>query len=131
MKRLELKHVPDTDQVADILTKALSSTLFYQCLSKLDGVQKQRWPRNKKTWIASQKRVIQASLRVPICLKEINFPKSVLNGIEAEASHADAALPSFDATWVGDWSFGTLHTARLLSATNRTEARDLFLSSSG
>ncbi|KAK8943380.1 hypothetical protein KSP40_PGU006061 [Platanthera guangdongensis] len=35
MKKLELKHVPSTDQVADILTKALSSTLFYQCLSKL------------------------------------------------------------------------------------------------
>ncbi|KAK8936569.1 hypothetical protein KSP39_PZI012701 [Platanthera zijinensis] len=35
MKKIELKHVPDTEQVADVLTKALPSTLFYQCLSKL------------------------------------------------------------------------------------------------
>ncbi|KAK8928682.1 hypothetical protein KSP39_PZI017093 [Platanthera zijinensis] len=35
MKKLDLKHVPGTEQVADILTKALPSTLFYQCLSKL------------------------------------------------------------------------------------------------
>ncbi|KAK8934430.1 hypothetical protein KSP39_PZI014568 [Platanthera zijinensis] len=35
MKKIELKHVPGTEQVADVLTKALPSTLFYQCLSKL------------------------------------------------------------------------------------------------
>jgi len=35
MKKIDLKHVPGTEQVADILTKALSSPLFYQCLSKL------------------------------------------------------------------------------------------------
>ncbi|KAK8923585.1 hypothetical protein KSP39_PZI019845 [Platanthera zijinensis] len=35
VKKIELKHVPGTEQVADVLTKALPSTLFYQCLSKL------------------------------------------------------------------------------------------------
>ncbi|KAK8918961.1 hypothetical protein KSP39_PZI021675 [Platanthera zijinensis] len=37
MKKLDLKHVPGTEEVADVLTKALSSTLFYQCLSKFDA----------------------------------------------------------------------------------------------
>ncbi|KAK8957729.1 hypothetical protein KSP39_PZI001285 [Platanthera zijinensis] len=35
MKKLDLKHVPGLEQVADVLTKALSKALFYQCLSKL------------------------------------------------------------------------------------------------
>ncbi|KAK8921120.1 hypothetical protein KSP39_PZI020446 [Platanthera zijinensis] len=35
LKKIDLRHVPGTEQVADVLTKALSSTLFYQCLSKL------------------------------------------------------------------------------------------------
>ncbi|KAK8937123.1 hypothetical protein KSP39_PZI012553 [Platanthera zijinensis] len=37
MKKLDLKHVPGSEQVADVLTKALSKALFYQCLSKLDA----------------------------------------------------------------------------------------------
>ncbi|KAK8949221.1 hypothetical protein KSP39_PZI006154 [Platanthera zijinensis] len=35
MKKIELQHVSGTEHVADIFTKALSSTLFYQFLSKL------------------------------------------------------------------------------------------------
>ncbi|KAK8941694.1 hypothetical protein KSP40_PGU020546 [Platanthera guangdongensis] len=35
MKKLDLKLVPGSEQVADVFTKALSKTLFYQCLSKL------------------------------------------------------------------------------------------------
>ncbi|KAK8947338.1 hypothetical protein KSP39_PZI006915 [Platanthera zijinensis] len=35
MKKIDLKHVPGTEQVADVLTKALPSSLFYQFLSKL------------------------------------------------------------------------------------------------
>ncbi|KAK8931089.1 hypothetical protein KSP39_PZI016659 [Platanthera zijinensis] len=34
-KKIDLEHVPATDQVADILTKALSRPLYYQFLSKL------------------------------------------------------------------------------------------------
>ncbi|KAK8930886.1 RNA polymerase sigma factor sigC [Platanthera zijinensis] len=34
-KKIELEHVPDTEQVADILTKALSRSLYYQFISKL------------------------------------------------------------------------------------------------
>ncbi|KAK8951098.1 hypothetical protein KSP39_PZI003625 [Platanthera zijinensis] len=35
VKKIDLKHVPGTEQVADVLAKALPNTLFYQCLSKL------------------------------------------------------------------------------------------------
>ncbi|KAK8936826.1 hypothetical protein KSP39_PZI012397 [Platanthera zijinensis] len=35
MKKIDLSHVPGSEQVADVFTKALSKTLFYQCLSKL------------------------------------------------------------------------------------------------
>ncbi|KAK8949020.1 hypothetical protein KSP39_PZI005094 [Platanthera zijinensis] len=35
MKKIDPKHVPGTEQVADVFTKDLPSTLFYQCLSKL------------------------------------------------------------------------------------------------
>ncbi|KAK8924090.1 hypothetical protein KSP39_PZI019084 [Platanthera zijinensis] len=33
MKKLDLKHVPGSEQVADVLTKALFRPFFYQCLS--------------------------------------------------------------------------------------------------
>ncbi|KAK8957179.1 Chloride channel protein CLC-e [Platanthera zijinensis] len=99
MKKIELKHVPGTEQVANILTKALPNTLFYQFLPKLDYLEHRQCFSSSTT----SKYGLAKLVTISSCILVTKTMKKAILGLLAVHEIRDFfwdGIPSRGASWL-------------------------------